>query len=81
MACLRMSFQNWVDSEPEELETDRPTEEQLHAYEEAEKRQAELVSSHIIVCMPPGTNLTLSISSVPHYGTAGFASFNVTRGW
>jgi hypothetical protein len=59
MACLRMSFQNWVDSEPEELETDRPTEEQLHAYEEAEKRQAELVSSHnIIVCRPPGTDLT-----------------------
>lgn len=44
MTCLRLSFENWVDNEPEELETDRPTEQELHEYEEAEKRHAALVS-------------------------------------
>lgn len=42
MACLRMSFENWLQNEPEEPETDTPTEEQLHRYEEAEKRHAAL---------------------------------------
>ena len=44
MACLRLSFETWVNNEPEEPETDTPTEEQLQKFEESEKRHAELVS-------------------------------------
>lgn len=37
MACLRQDFDSWLDAEPEELESDRPTEEELAAFEDAEK--------------------------------------------
>lgn len=37
MACLRQQFGEWIDSEPEELTSDRPTEEELTAFENAEK--------------------------------------------
>jgi cohesin complex subunit SA-1/2 len=42
MACLRLSFEKWVNNEPEELETDRPSEEQLNQYEEAERKHEAL---------------------------------------
>lgn len=42
MACLRMSFNKWVDSEPELSDT--PSETEMQEFEEAEKRHAELVS-------------------------------------
>jgi hypothetical protein len=42
MACLRLSFEKWVNNEPEELETDRPSEEQLNQYEDAERKHEAL---------------------------------------
>jgi len=36
MACLRQEFEDWAESEPE-LEKDHPTEEEVAAFEEAEK--------------------------------------------
>jgi hypothetical protein len=40
MASLRQSYENWVDDEPE-LETDRPTEEEMADFEEAEQKHKE----------------------------------------
>ena len=37
MACLRQDFEDWAESEPE-LEKDHPTEEEMAAFEEAEKQ-------------------------------------------
>ena len=37
MACLRQAFEDWLDMEPEEPESDRPTEEELAEFENAEK--------------------------------------------
>jgi len=52
MTCLRIAFENWVNNEPGELESDRPTEEELLEFEEAEKQHAELVSIRIFeVCL------------------------------
>ncbi len=45
MAALRMAFQVWLDGEPEELDSDHPTEEQMYEFEAAEKAHAVLVSS------------------------------------
>ena len=44
MSCLRVAFDEWLNSEPEDLETDSPTEEELQEFEQSEKRHAELVS-------------------------------------
>jgi hypothetical protein len=44
MACLCISFDEWLDSEPDALEDDRPTEEQVQEYEEAVNRHTDLVS-------------------------------------
>lgn len=44
MAALRMAFQDWLEGEPEEPDTDNPSEEQMHQFEEAEKAQEVLVS-------------------------------------
>ena len=44
MACLRLSFENWLNNEPEELDTDHPTEAQMAAFEESERRHEALVS-------------------------------------
>ena len=41
MACLRQAFDDWLDMEPEELESDRPTEEELAEFENAEKAHKE----------------------------------------
>lgn len=37
MACLRTSFDDWLNSEPEDIESDRPSDEEMAAYEYAEK--------------------------------------------
>jgi hypothetical protein len=47
MAALRMAFKAWLDGEPEELNSDRPSEEQMHQYEQAEKEHQALVSRMI----------------------------------
>ncbi len=44
MACLRQSYEDWLECEPEELESDRPSEKEMQAFEEAEKRHREKVS-------------------------------------
>ena len=44
MACLRLSFNRWLDYDPEELESERATEEELEAVEAKEKEQHALVS-------------------------------------
>ena len=37
MACLRQLYDDWIDNEPEDIDDDRPTEEQMTAFEDAEK--------------------------------------------
>ena len=38
MACLRMDFENWLDSEPVIPEDTSPTDDEIQAFEEAEQR-------------------------------------------
>ena len=38
MASLRQSYENWMESEPAEIESDRPTDEEMNAFEVAEKQ-------------------------------------------
>jgi hypothetical protein len=45
MVCLRMSFSDWVNNDPDDLGTDRPTEEQLQEYENEMKRHNALFQS------------------------------------
>lgn len=45
MVCLRNEYEHWLQMEPEELESERPTEEEMSKYEEAEKHFKEMVSS------------------------------------
>ena len=40
MACLRHSYDSWMFNEPE-IESDRPTDEEMAAYEEAEQQHKE----------------------------------------
>jgi cohesin complex subunit SA-1/2 len=40
MASLRQSYENWVDEEPD-MENDKPSEEEMKDFEEAEKRHKE----------------------------------------
>jgi hypothetical protein len=81
MACLRLLFVNWLNSEPDELETDCPTEEQLHEYEESEKRHQMMVSANVPQAFSflRRQSLNLFLLSVHFYGTAGFPSFYVSR--
>ena len=44
MASLRQSYENWVDEEPE-VESDRPTEEEMAEFEEAEKKHRQQFAS------------------------------------
>lgn len=41
MACLRQCYADWVDTEPEEPESDRPTEAEMDAFEQAEREHLE----------------------------------------
>ena len=41
MACLRTSFDDWLNSEPEDIESDRPSDEEMAAYADAEKEHRE----------------------------------------
>jgi hypothetical protein len=47
MACLRQSYEDWLECEPEELESDRPSEEEMQAFDEAEKRHVKKVSQDV----------------------------------
>lgn len=43
MASLRQSYEDWEDNEPEEPDNDRPSDEEMATFEEAEKRHREEV--------------------------------------
>ena len=44
MACLRLAYMNWLDTEPEEVEGTDFSDEEMAAMEEEEKRHTELFS-------------------------------------
>jgi hypothetical protein len=46
MACLRQDYEDWADHEPDELDS-RPSEEEVAAFEEAEKSHTDKVSQEI----------------------------------
>lgn len=79
MACLRLSFENWVNSEPEEPETDTPTEEQLQKFEESEKQHAELVSDHFEFAFVSYSASKKCIFLVSLYRTAGTSFVPIAR--
>jgi stress response protein YsnF len=43
MACMRDEFDKWYESAPEDLESDRPSEDVLKKHEEEVKAHKELV--------------------------------------
>ena len=45
MACLRLSFEHWLDTEPIVPEDTSPTDEEIQAFEEAEKRHLDSFAS------------------------------------
>jgi hypothetical protein len=45
MSCLKFSFENWVDNEPNEPEESAPSEEEIQKFEEAEKHHEDLFAS------------------------------------
>ena len=45
MACLRQSFDDWLENEPEEPDSDYLTDDQLNSYQEAEKIHIEQYSA------------------------------------
>lgn len=44
MACLRQSYEEYVENEPEEMESDRPTDEEMAIYDQEERRHEKMVS-------------------------------------
>lgn len=79
MACLRLSFETWVNNEPEEPETDTPTEEQLQKFEESEKQHAELVSDHFLSLLLSHIQLLNAFFLVSLYRTAGISFVPIAR--
>lgn len=45
MACLRMAFDHWLASEPEELQMSCPTEEELAAFDKLDEHHQRLFSN------------------------------------
>jgi len=45
MACLRLAFENWLDTEPVVPEDTSPTDEEIQAFEEAEKKHLDSFAS------------------------------------
>lgn len=43
MASLRLSYEEWVQNEPEEPESDHPTDEEMAMFAEAERKRDEEV--------------------------------------
>lgn len=43
MASLRQSYEDWINNDPEELENDHPTDEEMAAFSEAEQSHEKLV--------------------------------------
>lgn len=51
MASLRTAFEDWLNSEPAEVESQRPTDEEMAEFADAEKKYQERVSC--TVCLLP----------------------------
>ena len=49
MVCLCRQFEKWLEAEPEDLENDHPTEEELEAFEEAETAHRDMVSVNALL--------------------------------
>jgi hypothetical protein len=47
MACLRQEFESWAEHEPEEPESDKPTDEENAAFEAAEEAHEQNVSTSL----------------------------------
>ena len=45
MACLRLAFEHWLDTEPIVPEETQPTEEEMQSFDEAEKRHLDAFAS------------------------------------
>ena len=45
MACLRLAFENWLDTEPVVPEDTEPTDEEIQAFEEAERKHLDTFAS------------------------------------
>lgn len=41
MACLRTSFEDWLNNEPDEPSSDRPTDKEMAAFDDAERKYLE----------------------------------------
>lgn len=65
MTCLCEDFDHWTNSEPELLENERPTEEEMEAFEEAEKQHATQVSATKFLAIPFPLFLLIHNSSPP----------------
>ena len=50
IVCLFEDFYSWMQSEPEVLESSRPSEEEMTAYEEAEENHRAQVSLSTLFC-------------------------------
>lgn len=48
MATLQQSYVEWVLDEPGDLENDHPTDEEMAAFEEAEREHKEQVSKRYL---------------------------------
>ena len=82
MACIRLSFEKWVNSEPEELDNDHPSEEQMIEFEEAEKRHAALVSCTCLASEFHAHMLTADLSGqVSCHRATGIPALSDSRCW
>jgi hypothetical protein len=47
MASLRQNYENWMENEPEEIEGSRPSDAQMAAFRESEKKHEQQVKLHL----------------------------------
>ena len=71
MACLMQLYEDWLESEPDELDSDRPTEEEMQAFEWAEKRHAKKVWKRCLNRHDDRFLLSVYVALVCYYGGAG----------
>ena len=77
MAAIRMAFKAWLDGEPDELNTEQASEEQMHQYELAEKEHRALVSRFILgtkqnCCDINSYQISIAVSNSRALGLAAF---------
>jgi hypothetical protein len=47
MASLRQNYENWMENEPEEIEGSRPSDAEMAAFRESEKKHEQQVKLHL----------------------------------